>query len=151
MVKNPPARAGNVDSIPDLGRPHVQQSSHAREPHLLSCALEPGSCDYGSPYTSNPRSATRDATAVRSRCAKLESRLQAALLGKKPTQQRQPSTAKKINKMGFILGIKVYQLPFIIISFLYVCLLDSNTRKTKPGPPSSFSSYLLFDMREASN
>ena len=104
MVKNPPARAGNVDSIPDLGRPHVQQSSHAREPHLLSCALEPGSCDYGSPYTSNPRSATRDATAVRSRCAKLESRLQAALLGKKPTQQRQPSTAKKINKMGFILG-----------------------------------------------
>ena len=35
-VKNPPAKAGDTDPIPDPGRSHVVQSSEARVPQLLS-------------------------------------------------------------------------------------------------------------------
>ena len=41
MVKNPPANAGDVGSIPDPGRSHMLWSNKARVPQLLSqCALE---------------------------------------------------------------------------------------------------------------
>ena len=32
VVKNPPANAGDMDSIPDPGRSHMQHSNYAREP-----------------------------------------------------------------------------------------------------------------------
>ena len=35
-VKNPPARAGDVGSIPGLGRPHMPRGHKARVPQLLS-------------------------------------------------------------------------------------------------------------------
>ena len=36
MVKNPPANAGDTDSIPGPGRSHMPQSNKARVPQLLS-------------------------------------------------------------------------------------------------------------------
>ena len=36
MVKNPPANAGDMGSIPGLGRSHMPQSNEARAPQLLS-------------------------------------------------------------------------------------------------------------------
>ena len=36
VVKNPPANAGNMGSIPDLGGSHVPQSNSAPAPQLLS-------------------------------------------------------------------------------------------------------------------
>ena len=38
VVKNLPANAGDTDSIPGLGRPHIQQSSWAHVPQTA----EPG-------------------------------------------------------------------------------------------------------------
>ena len=35
-VKNPPAEAGDMGSIPDLGRPHTPRNNEARGPQLLS-------------------------------------------------------------------------------------------------------------------
>ena len=34
VVKNPPAKAGDMGSIPDLGRLHMPQSNEARAPQL---------------------------------------------------------------------------------------------------------------------
>ena len=36
MVKNPPANAGDMGSIPGLGRSHMPWSNSARAPQLLS-------------------------------------------------------------------------------------------------------------------
>ena len=36
MVKNPPANAGDMGSIPGLGRSHMLRSNQARVPQLLS-------------------------------------------------------------------------------------------------------------------
>ena len=36
MVKNLPANAGDMSSIPDLGRSHMLQSNEARVPQLLN-------------------------------------------------------------------------------------------------------------------
>ena len=36
MFKNPPANAGDMVSIPGLGRSHMLWSNYAREPQLLS-------------------------------------------------------------------------------------------------------------------
>ena len=36
MVKNPPANAGDMGSIPGLGRSHMPRSNYARVPQLLS-------------------------------------------------------------------------------------------------------------------
>ena len=36
MVKNPPANAGDMGSIPGLGRSHMPRSNKARVPQLLS-------------------------------------------------------------------------------------------------------------------
>ena len=42
MVKNPPARAGDMGLIPGLGRFHMTQSNYAFEPQLLKpMCLEP--------------------------------------------------------------------------------------------------------------
>ena len=42
VLKNLATSAGNVGSIPDLGRPHELQSNEVHEPQLLSlCVLEP--------------------------------------------------------------------------------------------------------------
>ena len=43
VVKNPPANAGDTDSIPDVGRSHRPQSNEAHAPEALDCALEAGS------------------------------------------------------------------------------------------------------------
>ena len=45
VVNNPPANAGNMGSIPDLGRFHM----HTTKPmcyNYWACALEPRNCDY---------------------------------------------------------------------------------------------------------
>ena len=39
MVKNPPANAGDMGSIPGLGRSHMPWSYEAHEPQLLSLCL----------------------------------------------------------------------------------------------------------------
>ena len=36
VVKNPPANAGDMGSIPGLGRSHMPRSNEARAPQLLS-------------------------------------------------------------------------------------------------------------------
>ena len=41
MVKSPPASAGDMGSIPGLGRSHMLQGNRAREPQVLSPQLEP--------------------------------------------------------------------------------------------------------------
>ena len=57
VVKNPPANAGDMGSIPAPGRSHMPQSNKARAPQLLS------------PRVKSPCSATREAAAMRSPCA----------------------------------------------------------------------------------
>ena len=39
-IENPPANAGDTGSVPGLGRSHVQLSSEAQGPRLLSPTLE---------------------------------------------------------------------------------------------------------------
>ena len=53
VIKNPPANAGDTDSIPDPGRPHMPRGNQARA-QLLS------------PHTRSLSSATRQDAAVRS-------------------------------------------------------------------------------------
>ena len=43
MVKNPPARAGDLGLSPDLGRSHVPRSNRALEPNLQR-PRRPGTC-----------------------------------------------------------------------------------------------------------
>ena len=57
VVKNPPANAGDMGSIPAPGRSHMPQSNKARAPQLLS------------PRVKSPCSAKREAAAMRSPCA----------------------------------------------------------------------------------
>ena len=46
LVKNPPAKAGDMDSIPAPGRFHMLQSNYAHMSQLLSlCSGAPG-CNY---------------------------------------------------------------------------------------------------------
>ena len=47
VVKNLPANAGDVGSIPGPGGSHGPQSNSARGPQLLTCAREPRSRNYG--------------------------------------------------------------------------------------------------------
>ena len=73
MVKNLPADAGDLSSVPDLGKSHLPQSnegpaqqllnlcSRAQKPQLLS--PHPATTEGHTP--SNPCSATREATAMR--------------------------------------------------------------------------------------
>ena len=46
VVKNPPANAGDMGSIPGPGRFHMLWGNEAPEPQLLSLCLEPGSHNY---------------------------------------------------------------------------------------------------------
>ena len=45
VVKNPPANAGDMGSIPSPGGSHMPQSGCAQVPQLLTCALVPRSCN----------------------------------------------------------------------------------------------------------
>ena len=76
VVKNLPAHAGDMVSIPDLGRSHMLQSNWARVPQLLSlCSrawdlqlLSPCAATTEDSVPQSPRSAVREATAMRSLC-----------------------------------------------------------------------------------
>ena len=47
--------AGDMGSIPDMGRPHTPRSSWALEPQLLSlCSTEPTCCTYWSLHALEP-------------------------------------------------------------------------------------------------
>ena len=74
VVKNPPANAGDMGSVPSLGRSHVPWSSWARVPQLWNLCSGAQACSYWRPATTeggmlqSPCSPTRDATAVRCPC-----------------------------------------------------------------------------------
>ena len=91
MVKNPPAGAGNVHSIPDPGNSHMPQSSQAHSPQVLHSQRR--SRNYRNSWALQPRALLqenhhrrRPSSAVKS------SHLTAAR--EKPVQQPRPSTAK---------------------------------------------------------
>ena len=46
VVKTPPANAGDMGSIPGLGRSHMPQSNCALDCAPQACALEPGNHNY---------------------------------------------------------------------------------------------------------
>ena len=90
MVKNPPAKAGDLGLSPGLGRSHMLQSNEAHAPQLLS-----------------PRATTTEARTPRDRAPQQEKPLQwearapqrrvaprSPQLEKARTQQRRPNTAK---------------------------------------------------------
>ena len=55
MVKNPPASAGDMGSIPGPGRCHMPQSNYASVPQLLTRAHpEPVLCTKRSPCSEKP-------------------------------------------------------------------------------------------------
>ena len=47
VVKNPPASAGDMGSIPGLGQSRMPQDNKAMSHNYWACALEPRSCNYG--------------------------------------------------------------------------------------------------------
>ena len=77
MVKNPPANAGDVGLIPGQERSHVPWSNPACVPQLLSL-----------------RSATREATAMRSLCITAGEQPPLSATSEEPRQQGRHSTAK---------------------------------------------------------
>ena len=96
MDKNPPANAGDMDLIPDPGRPHVRRSNSAQAPQLLglSCrsseAHEPRAQQQGSSHRETPVQLER-----RPRCLQPE---------KAPMLQCRPSAAK--NKQSSVYTLK---------------------------------------------
>ena len=64
VIKNLPANAGDIGSIPGLGRSHMPHSNWVRVPQLLRCMLQ-------LPKPTHPRACAlqqREATAMRSQC-----------------------------------------------------------------------------------
>ena len=87
VVENLPANAGDMGSIPGLGRSHMPRSKWAREPQLLSLRVW-SLC-----------SATREAATVRGPRTAMKSGPRSPQLEKALTQKQRPSTAEnKINK-----------------------------------------------------
>ena len=84
MVENLPANAGDMGSIPGLGRSHMPWSNRAHEPQLLSLCVW-SLC-----------SATREAAIVRGLCTAMKSGPRLPQLEKALAQKRRPNTA--INK-----------------------------------------------------
>ena len=82
MVENLPANAGDMGSIPGLGRSHMPWSNWAREPQLLSLRVW-SLC-----------SATREAAIVRGPCTAMKSGPHLLQLEKALMQKQRPSTAK---------------------------------------------------------
>ena len=79
MVKNPPANAGDMGSIPGPGRSHVPRSNEARAPQLLSLCSRAHE-----PQLLSPRATTTEADMPRARALQREA-----------TAMRSPSTARK--------------------------------------------------------
>ena len=46
QVKNPPANAGDMSSIPGPERSHTPQSNKSMCRNYFTCAPEPGNCNY---------------------------------------------------------------------------------------------------------
>ena len=67
MVKNLPASAGDVGSIPGPGRSHMPQSNEARAPQLLSLHSRARE-----PQLLSPRATTTEACAPRARAPQQE-------------------------------------------------------------------------------
>ena len=86
MVENLPAKAGDTDSSPGLGRSHMPRSNWAREPQLLSLSVW-SLC-----------SATREATIVRGPRTVMKSGPHLPQLEKALPQKRRPNTAKNKEK-----------------------------------------------------
>ena len=97
VVKNLPANAGDVGSIPALGRSH-----RLCNPHSRACALQLLSSPTITPEACAPQglcSTTGEATAVRSPCTTMKSSPCPPQVEKAHAQQQRPSTAKiKISK-----------------------------------------------------
>ena len=96
--------AGDVSSIPEAGRCHMQQGNHAREPQLLSLCPRAREPQLWRPHGTATTACTpwsrscsaREATALRRLCATPREGPRLAATRGKPAQQRKPSTA--INK-----------------------------------------------------
>ena len=87
VVENLPANAGDMGSIPGLGRSHMPRSNEAREPQLLSLRVW-SLC-----------STTREAVTVRGLRTAMKSGPRSPQLEKALAQKQRPSTAEnKINK-----------------------------------------------------
>ena len=67
-VKNPPASAGDRGSIPGPGRSHTLLSNEARGPQPLGLCSGVQEPPLPGPHASILRSATREASTVRSQC-----------------------------------------------------------------------------------
>ena len=104
VLKNLPASAGDMGSIPDLGGFHMSQSNETRAPQLLSLrsrTREPQLLRSRATTTEacSPRACApqREATSMRSPRTATKSSPHYPQLEKPCTQQRRPNTAKTIN------------------------------------------------------
>ena len=76
QVKNPPANAGDMGSIPDLGRSHMLRGDYAHVPQLLSLCSRTWEPQLLRPHARTAEACrlkslcflTREATALRSLC-----------------------------------------------------------------------------------
>ena len=92
VVKNPPANAGDVGSIPALGRSH-----RLCNPHSRACALQLLSSQTITPEACVPQglcSTAGEATAVRSPCTTMKSSPCPPQVEKVHAQKQRPSMAK---------------------------------------------------------
>ena len=102
MVKNPPAKAGDMGSSPGLGRSHMPRSNWARAPQLLSLRSRAHV-----PQLLSPRATTTEAHVPRARAQQQEkppqweacapqwkSSPRSPQLEKARVQQRRPNVAK---------------------------------------------------------
>ena len=86
MVKNPPASAGDVDSVPGPGRSHMPRRSGDRVPQLLSLCSRAREPQVLKPACSRARALQQENPLQREACC--------ATAREKPAQQQRPSTAK---------------------------------------------------------
>ena len=131
MVKNPPANAGNMGSIPGPGGSHMLQSSWARAPQLLSLhsgareprLLSPHATTAEARAPLSPCSTTREATAMRSPHTAMKSSPRSPQLEKAHVQQQRPNIAKnkiKIknkNQKKIPLTIATKRIKYLGINF----------------------------------
>ena len=89
-VKNPPAIAADMSSVPGPGRSHVPWSKRSL---CATTSAQSGSRGYWAHAPWRPRSATGEASAVRSPHTTMREQLPLATMREKLAQQWRPSTA----------------------------------------------------------
>ena len=117
VVKNPPSSAGDMASIPGLGRSTCHRATKpvatTTEPVLQSpgtTTTKPHSATTEAHMSQSPCSATGEATAMRSPCTVTDSSPHSLQLEKSLTSNKDPAQPKQTNKNSNAVCASVYVL-----------------------------------------